>query len=572
VRHRFYWWTNAAVEAWDDSRLLYPMEFTASHGFTQVDTWPVDSQGTDLTRPGNHLKGAVSLFSHGSREAFMGVYHPRTSAGVVHYADPLELPAKKVWSWGGDADGLDWRRALSDNGSAEVEVQAGLFRNQETYAFLAPQEEIRFREFWMPVRKIGGFSRATPDAIVNVTREGPGTPAFTLGLQVTRAVRGGHVRVMDGPRVVVEEALDLTPAQTFIKTYPALPTGTAYTVEVVDGSGQTLLRHTEGAYDFAPRSEITVGPQKARVPPPRERWGEGEFVELGTTQEREGKLLRAWDTYREGLGRFPDGLELMKAAGRLAVGLKRFDEAGPLLEGVLARVSNDPEANYALALAQAARGDDDKARPRLESAAHFRATRAGVADAARAPLRARGRSCGGARAPGRGLSRGAGHGAGRRLEVALLRREGRRADARRRLAHWKAIDPTSAMLRHEPSSWAKPIPRSGVTWPAIRSGSSTSPSTTWRSAPATTRCRSSPATIRPARACTASRGSHLRRAIPKSRTTAATAAKSWASPHARTSRRRRACRPPTSFRSGPRPCPCSGGRSKRIRATPPPTS
>ena len=43
LRHRFYWWTNAAVEAWDDSRLVYPMEFTASHGFTQVDTWPVDS-------------------------------------------------------------------------------------------------------------------------------------------------------------------------------------------------------------------------------------------------------------------------------------------------------------------------------------------------------------------------------------------------------------------------------------------------------------------------------------------------------------------------------------------------
>ncbi|HEU0106818.1 MAG TPA: DUF5107 domain-containing protein [Vicinamibacteria bacterium] len=449
VRHRFYWWTNAAVEAWDDSRLIYPMEFTASHGFTQVDRWPVDSQGTDLTRPGNHLKGAVSLFSHGSREAFMGVYHPRTSAGVVHYADPLELPAKKVWSWGGDADGLDWRRALSDNGSAEVEVQAGLFRNQETYAFLAPQEEVRFREYWMPVRTIGGFSRATPDAIVNVTREGAGTPAFTLGLQVTRAVRGGRVRVTDGPRVVVEEALDLTPAQTFIKTYPALPVATAYTVEVVDGSGQTLLRHTEGAYDLTPRSEITVGPQKARVPPPRERWGEGEFVELGTTQEREGKLLRAWDTYREGLGRFPDGLELMKAAGRLAVGLKRFDEAAPLLESVLARVSNDPEADYSLALAHAARGDDDKARPRWESAAHFRETRAAsLLQLARLSARVGDRASALARlgeafreAPD--MVRGGG------LEVALLRRQGRLADARRRLAHWRAIDPTSAMLRHE---------------------------------------------------------------------------------------------------------------------------
>ena len=33
VRHRFYWWTNAGVEVWDDSRIIYPMRFTAAHGF-----------------------------------------------------------------------------------------------------------------------------------------------------------------------------------------------------------------------------------------------------------------------------------------------------------------------------------------------------------------------------------------------------------------------------------------------------------------------------------------------------------------------------------------------------------
>src|SRR6185295_6042258 len=188
LRHRFYWWTNAAVEAWDDSQLVYPMEFTASHGFTEIDTWPVNRAGVDLSRPGNHLHGPVSLFSHGSREPFMGVYHPRTRAGVAHWADPAELPAKKVWSWGGDADGLDWRRALSDNDSAEVEIQAGLFRNQETYGFLEPQASIRFHELWLPVREIGGFVRVTPDAVLNVERSGDGGRGLTVGLGVTRAV------------------------------------------------------------------------------------------------------------------------------------------------------------------------------------------------------------------------------------------------------------------------------------------------------------------------------------------------------------------------------------------------
>ena len=90
----------------------------------------------------------------------MGVWHPHTNSGTVHFADYSQLPAKKIWSWGTDADGLDWRKTLSDNDSAYVEIQAGLFRNQETYAFLEPRQTISFSEFWMPVRDIGGISRA----------------------------------------------------------------------------------------------------------------------------------------------------------------------------------------------------------------------------------------------------------------------------------------------------------------------------------------------------------------------------------------------------------------------------
>src|SRR5207247_9017137 len=35
------------------------------------------------------------------------------------------------------------------------------------------------------------------------------------------------------------------------------------------------------------------------------------------------------------------------------------------------------------------------------------------------------------------------------LEVALLRRARRAAEARERLAHWRALDPTSSILRNE---------------------------------------------------------------------------------------------------------------------------
>ena len=205
VRHRFYWWTTASVRAEGDSHILYPMELSASHHFADVDTWPVDSSGVDLSYPRNHLAGFVSRFVHGSREPFMGVYHPATESGMVHVADHHDMPGKKIWSWGWDDEGKDWRRALSDDLSAYLEVQAGLFRNQETYAFLEPQQLLRFRETYQPVRKIGGYSRANDEGVVHVRRGEGG--ALQVGLNVTRAVRGGRIVVRDGEATVREEPL-----------------------------------------------------------------------------------------------------------------------------------------------------------------------------------------------------------------------------------------------------------------------------------------------------------------------------------------------------------------------------
>src|SRR5262249_54586016 len=74
VRHRFYWWNNAAVRVWDDSKICYPMRWSASHGFTEVETWPVNSAGMDQSVISNQTAGPVSRFVHGSREPYMGVY------------------------------------------------------------------------------------------------------------------------------------------------------------------------------------------------------------------------------------------------------------------------------------------------------------------------------------------------------------------------------------------------------------------------------------------------------------------------------------------------------------------
>ncbi len=335
VRHRFYWWTTASVRAEGDSHILYPMEFSASHHFADVDTWPVDASGADLSYPRNHLAGFVSRFVHGSREPFMGVYHPATESGMVHVADHHDMPGKKIWSWGWDDEGKDWRRALSDDLSAYLEVQAGLFRNQETYAFLEPQQLLRFRETYQPVRKIGGYSRANDEGVLHM-RRGEGN-ALRVGLNVTRPVRGGRVVVRDGTAAVREEALSLEPSGVFDRTYAGVVAPGPYTVEVRDGAGRVLLAHTEGRYDVLPNAEVKTGPQAAHVFPPPEKRSEGDWVELGRHQELNGKLLEAHDVYTAALAAFPESPELSRATGRLAVQLKRYGEAVEPLSKAVAR-------------------------------------------------------------------------------------------------------------------------------------------------------------------------------------------------------------------------------------------
>jgi tetratricopeptide (TPR) repeat protein len=449
VRHRFYWWNNAGVRVWDDSRIEYPMRFTAAHGFKEIDTWPVNQAGVDLSVVGNHTFGPVSQFSHGSREAFMGVYHPHTRAGVVHYSSPEDAPTKKIWSWGRDADGLDWRKALSDDESAYVEVQAGLFRNQETYAFLEPQEVIRFREFWMPVRDTGGITRANPDAVLHLMRAPADPASLTLDLNVSRSVRAGTLRLLDGGRLVREEPFHLTPAEALHRVFAGLSAASRYTVEVRDDAGRALLTHTEGEFDMVPAAEVKVGPVPRTATPAADQRTDGDFVEVGQDQELNGKRLLAYETYREGRKRFPDSFPLLRAAGRLAVDLERYDEAADLLQQAAARATTDAGVRYHLGLARAALGDDAHARTEWEAARPFRAF-AAAATLKLAQLEAREgpwplalqRVREALASDPQTVRLGA-------LEVALLRRAGRTPEARLQLAHWRALDPTSSLLRYE---------------------------------------------------------------------------------------------------------------------------
>lgn len=373
VRHRFCWWNNAAARVSDDSQIVYPMRFAASHGFTNVVRWPVDEDGHDLSVIRNHVHGAVSLFTHGSREGFMGVWHPATRTGTVHFAQYEDLPAKKIWSWGVDEEGMDWRKARSDDNSGYVEIQAGLFRNQETYAFLAPRQSIHFSEYWMPVREIGGISRADLSGVLNLARHGN---SLVVGFNANRALAKATVSILNGSRLLFSEKVDLVPERTWNHNLPVPDSQTKYTVEMRDARGVVRIRRTEGEYDWTPESEIQVGPQPSYLMPDPEHRTCDDWIRLGNDLELNGKNLQALDTYEETLRRFPGSFGALKSAGRLTAILLRFDEAKSFVEQVHARDTSDPEISYYLGIAYDGLGEMRKARMSYEDAQRFASFRA----------------------------------------------------------------------------------------------------------------------------------------------------------------------------------------------------
>src|SRR5207244_2863076 len=348
VRHRFYWWNNAGVQVWHDSQIQYPQRFAAAHGFAEVQRWPIDAQGKDLSVIRNQTDGPVSLFTHGSREDFMGVWNPHTNTGTAHFAEYLQVPAKKIWSWGVDPDGLDWRKALSDNDSAYVELQAGLFRNQETYGFLEPRQDITFTEYWMPVRDTGGISRANLAGVVHLERK---AGRLAVSFNANRKWPNATIQILDGSTPLLNEKGDLVPEKVWKKEIQIPTASKKCTFELKSAENAVLLRQTEGEYDWTPESEVKVGPQISYSMPEEAQRTEDDWLQEGKTEELNGNLIAAVHTYQKALVKFPADFELLKAAGRLDASLNRFAEAAAHLAAAHERNTTDPEISYYLGIA-----------------------------------------------------------------------------------------------------------------------------------------------------------------------------------------------------------------------------
>ena len=187
----FLWWANPAVAVNDFYQSVFPQDINAvfDHGKRAVSSFPIAtgtyykmdySAGVDISNYRN-IKVPTSYMGVNSRYNFEGGYENDSHGGMLHVASHHVSPGKKQWTWGNGDFGRAWDRNLTDADGPYIELMAGVFtENQPDFTWLAPYEEKRFTQYFMPYQEVGVVKNATRDLVFNIDRNDDGTVWFKL--------------------------------------------------------------------------------------------------------------------------------------------------------------------------------------------------------------------------------------------------------------------------------------------------------------------------------------------------------------------------------------------------------
>src|SRR5579884_1704342 len=89
VAHPYIWWADAAIKIEDENTgFRYPMYVTTTHSTAELDLWPVNMQGVDLSTIKNY-PDETALFAYGCRSSLRII--------LRHAPGPFTMPASTMY-------------------------------------------------------------------------------------------------------------------------------------------------------------------------------------------------------------------------------------------------------------------------------------------------------------------------------------------------------------------------------------------------------------------------------------------------------------------------------------------
>lgn len=205
IDHPWMMWTIAAVRSTAETEFVHPPHRVLIHDDRVTESaWPGDGLNWD-----RNLRQMTALFWKPGSAAQFGAFHHDLGHGLVHLADPVRMPGKKVWSYGHGRHRA-WGLATTDGGMSYAEIESGPLLDQSERARFPSGGCEAYEEFWVPVHTRDACERVEWPAFDRPVAREPWLGWAHSPWQVEwECFRSG-----DGPlpRTVVPTGLELEPS------------------------------------------------------------------------------------------------------------------------------------------------------------------------------------------------------------------------------------------------------------------------------------------------------------------------------------------------------------------------
>lgn len=368
------YWANVAVHVNDDYQVIFPPSVQVATYHSKIDFthWPVAQgkyRGYDYTNVDiswwKNSPVANSFFAWNLQEDFMGGYDHGREAGMVHVGNHHIVCCAKLWEWGTGDFGKAWDKILTDADGPYAELMVGAFSdNQPDYSWIKAHEVKTFKQYWYPIRGIGGFKNANLNGAVNLELQEDSQAKF--GFCTTSKRQSAKVVLAAQGKTLFEKVIDIDPAHPFTQTVPV-------PANVNETDLQAVLLSVEGEelVSYQPVEREPVKELPAKVEPPAKPKDIKTLEELYLTGLRVEQIhnptVDPAAYYQEAIRRDPGDSRCNTMLGIHANKEGRYAEAESYLRNAIERVSaeytrpRNVEAVYQLGVALRAQHKDDEA-------------------------------------------------------------------------------------------------------------------------------------------------------------------------------------------------------------------
>jgi tetratricopeptide (TPR) repeat protein len=461
LRQSFHLWTNPAVHVNDQYQSVFPPDVQAvyDHGKRDVSAFPIArgqyykvdySRGIDISWYKN-IPVPTSYMAAKSNYNFVGGYDHGKQAGMLHVADHHVIPGKKQWVWGCGDFGKAWDGNLTDADGPYAELMCGVFAdNQPDFSWLEPFEEKQVKQYFLPYKVIGYVRNATIDAAVSLEIA---RGKARLGAYVTAVRPRAQVRLSHRGREIWLKKTDLSPRDP-LTAQVSLAKGirpAELELTVLSAEGQKLV-----SYKPEPRQAKAIPEPAKAIPQPRNVATNEALYLAGLHLEQYRHATREPEAYyREAVRRDPEDVRSNNALGLLLLRRGQFAQAEPYFRAAIRTQTRhnpnpqDGEPYYNLGVCLRYLGREQEAfdafykaswNAALQDAAFFQLARIAAA---------RGEWDNALDFVDRALARNAHNQKATHLKTMLLRKMGRRQEARELAQRAIARDPHDVWARNE---------------------------------------------------------------------------------------------------------------------------